>query len=1033
MGLALARVLHAIAKRTRNARLRATADLALIRALNVCGEFKQALALCPDAARRFEKLGDTQNVARVWLEAAWAESYLGNLDDAQDYLAKVEAGEHAIANANARQAVRRKREWIIARLMRERGEYQAALQLFEKVRQEFSSARERVDAHRVLREIGHTQARLKPLEALPPLKTARRFFQSAGLSIQVAHCDYFLAQAEDDLNQFEKAFARLQETRRKFHHHGMDFFDASCALDLGYACWYLNRFEEMLAYSQDAYTLFSRLEAVQEASSCEVNIGYALMELNQYEQALPYFENARQMALATGRKKKAAVCSLSIGDVFMKKGAYGPALEHLKRARVEFAVAGVTKQLLDCDLHLGRTLYHLGQYDEALTVLERARALAHAEKMGMWQAICELYSAQVWIAKGKMRQATAASQRARRFFVQNDQVINTTLCDRIMVTAQRRDKQHALAQLERSRAVFKRHNRLVDVALCDLIRGELQLGWREWQAAQNSLQAARHVLQNGFPDQSARILYGLGRVAEGQAQLHRALDFYVQAAQTLAQLRGSLELESLSNSFFGARQRVIQDGLRYARQQQSPDHALAIIEASKAQTFLRLLNTPAWRLEQADEHLRALQERERALYYHLVQQRQRLVAQVHAEDAQVIRGKRTGSSSHPELRKLQALAQEYETVVHDLRLARRSFAGVPELDPFSLDEFRAAAHKQWNDEWLALNYYLDRNWLYIVCIDRSRVTLHAQPWTWRDQQMLEQCTHLHSDMRELVYGGTLRGQAVPHSENRLRYLGNKLLPPGVQNLSESSTLLIVPHGLLHQLAFAALQTNGEFLATRTTVVYSPNLQSFTQLCQDAACSFVDKALVFGVRDFDGRASELPYTHREVNQIRRLNPSATVLWQDQATSERLMEWNKTGQLRDFSILHFATHAMVDLDSPHLSHILFGKEDLTVLDIAQLALNARLITLSACSSNIGKGGSGDEWISLARAFFYAGARAIVASLWAVQDESTTRLVTHFYRNLFKGEPIAHALRNAQLKLHAEGYSPFQWAPFVAIGNV
>ena len=70
-------------------------------------------------------------------------------------------------------------------------------------------------------------------------------------------------------------------------------------------------------------------------------------------------------------------------------------------------------------------------------------------------------------------------------------------------------------------------------------------------------------------------------------------------------------------------------------------------------------------------------------------------------------------------------------------------------------------------------------------------------------------------------------------------------------------------------------------------------------------------------------------------------------------------------------------------------------------------------------------------LARAFFYAGARAVVASLWPVEDEATGQLMQRFNQHLATGENAARSLRAAQLELMAAGYAPYQWAAFVTIG--
>jgi CHAT domain-containing protein len=73
-----------------------------------------------------------------------------------------------------------------------------------------------------------------------------------------------------------------------------------------------------------------------------------------------------------------------------------------------------------------------------------------------------------------------------------------------------------------------------------------------------------------------------------------------------------------------------------------------------------------------------------------------------------------------------------------------------------------------------------------------------------------------------------------------------------------------------------------------------------------------------------------------------------------------------------------------------------------------------------------------IGLTRAFFYAGARAVVASLWDIEDASTARLMQRFYANLEDGQPIDVALQHAKLDFVRSGGSPFFWASFVASGN-
>lgn len=322
--------------------------------------------------------------------------------------------------------------------------------------------------------------------------------------------------------------------------------------------------------------------------------------------------------------------------------------------------------------------------------------------------------------------------------------------------------------------------------------------------------------------------------------------------------------------------------------------------------------------------------------------------------------------------------------------------------------------------------------LYTVYLDSDAIRLEAQRWTDQDQFMLEQATATHPDLRELVYNGTLHGKRVPDQLNPLRFLAAKLIPSALASRS-GINLLIAPHGRLHQLPFHALPLASGPLVERFVVSYLPNLQAFTHLSRERLTTWHKKVLICGVSEFGERAPTLRHTRREVQAFARLYPAATVLWQDEAKRETILEWNRRGALSRFDILHFATHAILERDAPHWSRILLGEGELNVVDLADLNLEARLVTLSGCSSAVGKGGMGDETIGLARALFYAGARAVVASLWRVEDASTAALMTTLYRNLAQGMPIAAALREAQLELHRAGATPYHWAAFTASGDV
>ncbi len=107
----------------------------------------------------------------------------------------------------------------------------------------------------------------------------------------------------------------------------------------------------------------------------------------------------------------------------------------------------------------------------------------------------------------------------------------------------------------------------------------------------------------------------------------------------------------------------------------------------------------------------------------------------------------------------------------------------------------------------------------------------------------------------------------------------------------------------------------------------------------------------------------------------------------------------------------------------------------------------MVLSACQTAIGEEQFGEGLIGLSRAFQYAGARSVLATLWSVADSTTAELMTRFYRHLQAGKPKDEALRAAQLELirtpirvtnqdgeprELDASAPYYWAAFQVIGD-
>jgi CHAT domain-containing protein len=234
-------------------------------------------------------------------------------------------------------------------------------------------------------------------------------------------------------------------------------------------------------------------------------------------------------------------------------------------------------------------------------------------------------------------------------------------------------------------------------------------------------------------------------------------------------------------------------------------------------------------------------------------------------------------------------------------------------------------------------------------------------------------------------------------------------------------LVIVPHGLLHQVPFHALFDGERYLLERFEISYAPSAKVYS-LCQQQTPSVSDKALVMSVAD-----PLIPAVTEEARAVARHLPGAEVLSDEQATTRALR-----GASPGCRVLHLASHGQFRSDNPMFSSLKLHDGWLTAADVMQLELAGALVTLSACESGRNEVFGGDELIGLTRAFLGVGAATLVVSLWLVQDEATARLMENYYERLREGVGPARALRAAQLAIKDEHPHPYYWAPFVVVGK-
>jgi CHAT domain-containing protein len=319
------------------------------------------------------------------------------------------------------------------------------------------------------------------------------------------------------------------------------------------------------------------------------------------------------------------------------------------------------------------------------------------------------------------------------------------------------------------------------------------------------------------------------------------------------------------------------------------------------------------------------------------------------------------------------------------------------------------------------------------------------------------------------------GGSGVQSEITLAALSRLILAPARDRLAAFPRLVVLADGALHAVPFTALpapENAGTALLDHHEIVYLPSatvlawqrqrlanrplaprplamLADAVFQASDPRLSGQSQRTAFppdlsrALEDLDLHGlRRLPFSGEEARSVIALVPDGRPLAAlgFAANRERVL----AGELADYRVVHFATHGLLHPLLPQLSGLVLSLYDaeghpvdgfLRAHEIAALELPAELVVLSACETGLGREIRGEGMVGLSHAFFRAGARRLVLSLWNVDDRATAELMTRFYVHLWSDRlPAGQALRRAQLDVRAEEkwQEPYYWAAFTLQGD-
>lgn len=831
-----------------------------------------------------------------------------------------------------------------------------------------------------------------------------------------------------------------------------------------YALATLSRYDEALSTGQQASETLAANNEWAALGDMMVNLAIIHGQLSQDIESLEKLDKAKEIYGKLGQKSEAQLLRVDLnrGILLRNLGRFEESIQALKTAQ-KFEELGQTITAAQAQQNLGMTYFVMGRYNEALTLLDAARETflddgreGHAvltellssecllslrrfndvltksnsvrvhfgkqqeELLMLGQAI--LNEAKAYAGLGQFARAQDSVVEARNIFVKDGNptaVADAELQTAVLLAYQGHYRQ-AVAKAEASGTIFATHQLPVGEARACLVAARAAISLHEFEQAQAWVNKALTIGKENYLPAIAYQGFQLeGKLSQNKGQFLTALASYEAAIDELEKLYGRLMIEFRAD-FLEDKERIYEETVLLCLQLKQPSRALEFCERAKSRALQDLLNL------RISLHIEARSESDKPVVARLQSlraERDRLYRRWEVDEELGQRGDTVDllKAQQRTENKIVHLENEITELWHKLLIRNADYAR-----DASLWQVRAEpAQPYLPDETILLEFFAARGQFILFLVTQDTIeAVHLDTAVTSVQQTLQL---LWLNLRSVPRSSTRQlTHLTQNAQTVLQQLYQQLLQPVAHKLRGFKKWIVVPHGPLHYLPFHALHDGQRYLVEDVEISTLPG-SSLLRFCYAAAKQ--DGPMVAVGHSYDGR---LPHAVSEAKEI-------AAHWQGHA----FLEENATlGQIESLlangRILHLATHGDFRADNPLFSGLALADGWLTTIDIFNLKLRASLVTLSACQTGRSVIGGGDELLGLMRAFLGAGAASLIASFWAVEDESTSLLMRQLYQNLAQGETKASALRHAQLKFLqnaelAEAYNhPYFWAPFFLVGD-
>jgi CHAT domain-containing protein len=337
------------------------------------------------------------------------------------------------------------------------------------------------------------------------------------------------------------------------------------------------------------------------------------------------------------------------------------------------------------------------------------------------------------------------------------------------------------------------------------------------------------------------------------------------------------------------------------------------------------------------------------------------------------------------------------------------------------------------DKQLVLNYFAGNTDVYITALVKDSV---------KEVFVLQNAAAIKDSVITYLEKYYYNGAAAMQEESavfcrRSHDLYNTLLP--AVNWNSYQSVIILPDEYLYQLPFEALQTKTTtatnpgawpYLLQQTVVGYAFSLSLWQQqVMSDTAKQTTAKVYGYFVSEFDGAYPDLPQIKNEAKSLNK--QTLTKAYINSTATKHSFEKRLTSN----NILHVSTHN-IELENGDVA-LVFADSLLYQWHVQFLQVKSPLIVLNACKGATGRLRQGEGVMSMGRFFTASGAKAVIASLWNVNDETGAAFVPDFYANMVRLQNPVTALQTTKINWLQNTANrpvaklPYYWAGLSYIG--